>query len=72
MGLGVGRPSLAVLVGWLRGVALLGVGALGSWGTLGLARVRRLLLARVWWRAMLPIVALTLLAVARWALLSIS
>lgn len=53
----------------LRGVALLRVGS--SRAALGLACVWRLLLARVGRGAVLAIVALTLLAVATWPLLSI-
>lgn len=53
----------------LRRVALLRVGS--SRAALGLAWVWRLLLARVGRGAVLAIVALTLLAVATWPLLSI-
>lgn len=65
----VWRPWLPMLARRLRRVALLGIGR--SRATLGLARVRSLLLAWVRWGAMLTIVALTLLAITTWPLLSI-
>lgn len=53
----------------LGGVGLLGVGGLGSRGSLGLLGIWGLLLASVWWGAVLAVVALALLTVAPWTLL---
>lgn len=56
----------------LGGVGLLGVGGLGSRGSLGLLGIWGLLLASVWWGAVLAVVALALLTVAPWTLLPIA